>query len=502
MKKIYLFTLVLLVACTAVPPAPTLVPTAVLPSATPSLTPPPFPSATLPATWTPAPQPSPQATQTRLPSPTAAPTVSSEADGWPVDEIPAGTLTPTPANMVPAEAQRAFAAATRAWERGDMEQALIQLDQALLLAPEHSGFLSLRGQVHVALLHPLQGESDLRTALSLDPFSALARRTLAELFASYGRWREAAAEYERYLALAPADSDTWFALGQIYELRNQPLAAIDAYSMTLSLDPAHVEGLGRRAEMYYLAGNLEAAWPDYTTLIEITPTVDLYELRAEISLDLDAPLLAAADFQQAISLTLLSEAPTYTLMIRMGEAYLAAGAPIRAADTFSEAIRLTDSVEPRLLLGESYLLGQDYPAALEVYSSTLALGSALESQPVLLGRGRALLGLGEYQAAMVDFDRAISLAATAVEQAIALAGRSELYVALEQIPKAVADLTTAYETSGDLVYLYRRGVVYQTAGDTEAAVTDLTAFLEDADPEEIDPALVSDAQARLESLTP
>lgn len=497
--------LVFLMGCVASPtPTPTLVPTAFVPSSTPTatITPTPFPSATLPSTWTAVPQPSLQASQTRLPSPTIATTTTPQQGQWPVDGIPSVTLTPTTESSVPAEASRAYAAALRAFERGGLETALEEIDKALLMVPQHSGFLSLRGRIHVALLHPLQGETDLRAALALNPFEALARRTLAELYASYRRWREASLEYQRYLTLDSDDSEGWFALGQIYEKQEYPLAAVEAYSMTITLAPNHAEALARRAELNYSAGHLESAYPDYSALLRLAPTADLFQRRANINLELDAPLLAAADFHQAISLTLPTGSPTYTLVTRMGEAYLAAGAPIQAAAAFSQALGLNPSLELQLLLGESYLAGQNYSAAVTIFSDTLQLANPLDTHSLFLGRGQAYLGLNEFELAQTDFDTAIELAATVEEQTNALTWRSQLYVAMEELSLAIADLTAAYQLVNDPIYLYRRGILYQTAGDVDSAVTDLSTFLEDADPEQVDSALLADAQLRLDSLTP
>jgi len=426
------------------------------------------------------------------------PTVGS----WPIDQIPEGTLTPTPENTVSEEVQRAFTLASHAFDRGDLETALVHLDAALALAPANAGCLSLRGQVHVALLHPLQGEADLQAALSVDPFQKDARRTLAELYADYNQWREATAEYRRYLILAPADAHTWFVLGQLLERQYQPVAAIEAYSATLELEPTHIDALSRRGNLYLQAEDYEAAWPDYSALIQLAPSVELYQTRAEIGLGLNAPLLAAADFQQAILLTESAGDSPYPLMIQLGKAYLAADVPLQAAATFSESVGLSKRLEPRLLLGESYLQAQAYATALQVYSNTLPLAGPWEGSSVHLGQGRAYLGLGELETALAEFEQAITTATLIEERASALRWQSEVYLILGQVEEAVVNLTLAHELTEDPIYLYWRGLAYQAAEDFAAAEADLTAFVQDADPKLVEPAWLEDAQARLAALSP
>ncbi len=356
--RCFLCLLFMLAGCTA---AETATPIA---SPEPSATqhpPTPTPAATvvLPVTWTPAPTASPRPSPT-LHQWTSTPPPAPTIERWPPHEIPAVTLTPTPPSAVPAAATALYEQARRAVDQNDLERAAALVDSALELAPYHADYWQLRGLVALLLDHPLEGEAHLRQALSIDPFHAGARQTLADLYGRYGRLREAAIEYTHYLTLAPHDPVGWYELGRIRERQGRTIEAIASYSRTLELDPSHSAGLVSRLGLRLQEKEYRAAWLDVSSLIVMTPTAALYHQRGEINIHLETPLLAAADFEAELEL-LASGTSTYTLLMQIGRAYLEGAAPLPAAATFQRAISLTTTLEPRIWLGESYLVAQEYP---------------------------------------------------------------------------------------------------------------------------------------------
>jgi tetratricopeptide (TPR) repeat protein len=455
----------------------------------------------LPATWTPQAAATAQPTWTRTMMATPETTEVPAKGSWPPGAIPSITLTPTRADAVPEAARRAYSRAQSALEAGNLDQAFARVDEALALAPEHTEFLALRGQILLGQRHPLQGESDLRTALSYDPFNATARQTLADLYAQYGRWRDAEAEYHRYVTIAPADPAGWFALGIAREAQGQIRPAIRAYSETLTLVSAHVDALRHRGDLWLVEENYRAAWSDFTALLALSPSAALYRTRAEINWQLGTPLLAAADFQSAISLTLPTGSLSETLMIDLGRAYLAGGAGEKAADVFSSTLQLSDSVEVRLLLGESYLATGVYTEALRVLSETVAMAEPAEKAPVLMAQARAFLAGDNYRQAEAILGTALDFATSVEERAEILSWRSQAYLGMGAYEKALADLEAAEELVPNTLYPYRRSAVYEAAGQVQRAIDDLVAFLEVADPEEVDETVIADAEARLAALT-
>ena len=496
-----LFSLLLLANCTAAP-APTPSPRPSSPSSrtVPSPTASPPPTAVHPSTWTPMPPASPQPSLTPSPTGSGTATASPVTEGWDPDAIPSITLTPTPSGSVPYAARSAYSSALDAYQDQAYEDALILVDQALDLAREQVDYLTLRGQILIALVRPLDGSAELRRALSIDPFHAPARRAMAELYLYYHRERDAAAEFGRYLTLAPEDATGWYALGQIWEGQGLPLEAITAYSRTLELEPTHQGGLGRRGALWLEQENLLAAWSDYSALVIAHPDAEAYLTRGEINLQLDAPLLAAADLEAGLAL-LPAETQSYSLTMQIGQAYLQGGAAIEAAAAFSEAISLTATIEPHLWLGKSYRAAGDYAETVELYDAIFDRITPLEAGELLAGRGEAYLALKEYDAALTDLSDALYYAKGTEDRVTILAWRAAAFAALEQLEEAITDLSAAYELAPTPSLLFQRGVLYLQAGDEEAAAADLVAFLENADPDRTNPEQLQAAQTHLDSLT-
>lgn len=452
----------------------------------------------LPATWTPVSTIVPLPTATVLVENTQTPTAVYQGGPWDFDRIPDITLTPTPSDWIPPAAQSAYENALTAYESGDHSRALEQAELALALAPENTDYLVLHGQLLIDDLFPIQGESELRRALEIDPFNAAARQVLANLYLSYGRWNEADAEYLRYLSLAPSDAEGWFSLGSVREQQGRIRDAISAYSTTLEIDPYNQDALFRRSQLWLYDGDYQSALPDISLLIDIDPSPALYQQRAKIFLDLEAPLDAELDFNEALSMTVETES-AFSMMMDMGNAFLSASYPIQAADAFSKAINLYPDPEPFIGLGESYLLLNDYPDALQAFDEALKVATTDQIGRAYFGRGRAYLGLESFDLAKQDLTLALAMVGED-EQLDCLVWRSEANKGLGLLRDAITDLTQALQLEFDPILLYKRGVIYQELGNKTRAISDLTDFLELSEELFDAQVLIDDAQARIDAI--
>jgi O-methyltransferase len=119
-------------------------------------------------------------------------------------------------------------------------QAIPFLQKAATLAPE-------RQDLHINLAHALHQAGQTQSALyhlktAFDqhlPFCAALMERQGDLYAALENHAQAAAAYEKALALAPTQTDLHFKLAQIYiELRHYREAGY-RLSVVLSLDPSH-----------------------------------------------------------------------------------------------------------------------------------------------------------------------------------------------------------------------------------------------------------------------
>jgi len=118
-----------------------------------------------------------------------------------------------------------------------------------------------------------------------------------------------------------------------------------------------------------------------------------------------------------------------------------------------------------------------YPIAEGIETAgTPGLTPEFDQAQVHLERGRALLGQGQHQRAIAEFDRAIELDPDQVE---AYASRGFAHIQLGQFERGIADYDQAIELAPDNPTLYNdRGFAYSEVGDYERAILDYDRAIE------------------------
>lgn len=92
--------------------------------------------------------------------------------------------------------------------------------------------------------------------------------------------------------------------------------------------------------------------------------------------------------------------------------------------------------------------------------------------------GLELYNLGEYEDAIVLYDKAINLESKNIEGIeVCYYNRGRAYFKLESYQKAIGDYTKAIEISPQTKYYSERAIVYEMIGETEkAALDNIRAF--------------------------
>jgi tetratricopeptide (TPR) repeat protein len=173
---------------------------------------------------------------------------------------------------------------------------------------------------------------------------------------------------------------------------------------------------------------------------------------------------------------------------------------MEAAAVFSATVPLTDTLRVRVLWGESLLAAGVYTTALPVFDEALPLATPSETARVLVGQARALLGSDRPDEAHQVLGSALDFATSSEERAEILRWRAQAYLALEAYDEALANLAAAEELDHDPRTFYWRGRIYAEWGQVQQAAKAWGNFLAAVDLEQVDPALVADAEERLDSL--
>jgi tetratricopeptide (TPR) repeat protein len=234
--------------------------------------------------------------------------------------------------------------------------------------------------------------------------------------------------YEKTLSSFPGDSDLTFELGMVYFRQHNWAKAVENYKSSLSGRPGRVKPLFYLAEAYFMESNLDlaretiaqAAWiapndpqvcqkyGQYLSMTVETHREGLFWLQKACRL---SPGLAHIDFEIGKTQFELTDFPS-------------------AASSFETALQNnSNDGQAAFFLAETWANLSEWEKARERYNYALAQGHA--NGATYYGLGRALVELGEFEAALVPLQRAVALQPSLIQAHFQLAkahrllGRSE-----------------------------------------------------------------------------
>jgi superkiller protein 3 len=141
------------------------------------------------------------------------------------------------------------------------DEALIYFQKAVELGPYAVTNTNL-GLAYIKRGNSELGLRHLRTATELLPDSADAHRYLAYGLQTIGHMDEAEAELKRAIALQANYIDAYAELAVLYELRQRPDLAADAYRRILEIDPAERWAEEKLAALDHDSASLRDAWDE------------------------------------------------------------------------------------------------------------------------------------------------------------------------------------------------------------------------------------------------
>jgi tetratricopeptide (TPR) repeat protein len=408
--------------------------------------------------------PTPSATPTATPSVrTATATLSGLT---PLSALLGATFTPTPRYIAtPHNISEAYRSGLSAYDKGDYAKMLGNMQQAGTEMPDFSDVAYYQAEALRLLT---------RYKEALDLFNAIIKTNPLFAPAYLGRART-------QLAINPAN-----------DVRKDLDLAIES-------DPAFLEAYLERAVYRFERGDVEGTLEDLQFIAGLNPDHPwLYLLRAQLNLQEGEKRLALDNAQRTLDLdpTLL---PAYLVL---GQAYLLNDQPQVAYQYIHDYLAYDkENAAAWAAMGQVYyLMGEDYPLALDALDKALELDKQLPEAYHF--RGLTHLALEDAQSAVNDLVKAVQYAPqdfqTGLELGLAL-------FAAERNTDAVNQLTASLklaETDAQFAEIYHwRAQIYQTVGNIPSAIREWEALL--ALPKANVPAAwLEEARKSLIALTP
>jgi tetratricopeptide (TPR) repeat protein/S1-C subfamily serine protease len=317
------------------------------------------------------------------------------------------------------------------------DKALVAIEKTIQLQPNNPNIHLFKGIVLLNLQKYAEASTVIGEAIKFRP-SALAYRTLAEL----------------------------------YNSQDKPDLALANYNKAIEINPKSVDNYGYRGFSYFLQQKWDLALANYNKYIELNPkSVDGYVIRAGLYTNQQKLDLALTDLNKAIDIN-PKDASTYG---RRGLLYGQQQKVDLALDDFKKAIEINPkSIDAYAYRGFSYFVQQKWDLALPEINKYIEFNPKVFELYVL----RALLYSNQQKLdlALTDLNKAIDINP---KDASTYGRRGVLYVQQDKVDLALADFKKAIELNPKSVdaYFYR-GLSYFFQQKWDLALPEINKYIE------------------------
>lgn len=259
-----------------------------------------------------------------------------------------------------------------------LKLAIEQYEEIVKLEPGNVDDHLLLGRLYRLGSDLQKAESELKTAVKLDPNSEEAVTTLAMLYTDEGDTGHAL-QVLKAVPDAGRSAKLYAALGAAYEQRKDYKSAIDAFHHAIVLDRDNLDAIRGLAENLMNDGQLEAALEQYKVIVDSNPEdAQSYVRMAEIYRRQAKYDLALESLKKADTLVPDSAEVAYN----MAAVYQAQGRYDEAVKLLQDLLKKTDTSQAdrnnRAIflerLGMIYREQENYTAAVETFRKLLPLG--------------------------------------------------------------------------------------------------------------------------------
>ncbi len=318
------------------------------------------------------------------------------------------------------------------------EEALVLINQAIMLSPDWAEAYIYRGHAYTQsgdLEHALL---DFTEAIELDPKDATTYNQRGCVLYSLGEFERAITDFNSAIELDPLDATAYKNRAVVLLEQGNASQALTDLNQAISLDPDYAEAYNFRGVAYTELGDLELAIQDFNQAIKLDPELSgAYTNRGIAYQTMGELQQAMQDYDKAIELD-PNDAMAFA---NRGQAYDDLGEFAKALDDLNRAIALN-------------------PEFAEAYNS----------------RGALYRHMGEYEQALVDYEKALEINPNSPE---AYYNRAITYFILENYESALADLDRVIQLDPGLAKAYlNRGTVYGLLGNYDQAILDLEKYVE------------------------
>ncbi|GGA07042.1 serine protease [Okeania sp. KiyG1] len=356
------------------------------------------------------------------------------------------------------------------WEEKDYEEAIADINKALVLNPGNAFTYTLKGQIYTRKEDYAQAIEYFDRAIEAEPDFATAYAERGFVYAKQGNRQKFTEYLEKALRLQPDHGDLYRIRGNGYFALKEKQKGIDDYDNAIKfssdLQASAHQYYNWRAQALYHLEDYEAALTDVNKAIELKPNYALYYTnRGDAYFKMGEKQKAIESYNKAISLDPESAHERYN--VRAQALYQLEDYEAALAD-YNKAIELKpDHALYYANRGDAYFQIGEKQKAIESYNKAISLDPE-SAHELYISRGNIFLSLGDYEAALADYNKAIELKP---DNALYYGERGALYFQQQKYKEAIANFTEGIRLQPEDARFYEwLGRSYSESGEKVKAV--------------------------------
>jgi tetratricopeptide (TPR) repeat protein len=366
--------------------------------------------------------------------------------------------TPVPEIKVPPEVAPFF-------EGGELAQAVDTLTSMMSKQPRDVTLYSLRATAHHRMGNNEQALADLNYAITLDGQDARLFNNRGFVQLGMEQFQAALADFDKATELSPKFTNVYNNRGLLCIAQQRFDDAIIQFNRAIEINPQYIDAYNNRGYAELEAGQIERALDDFNVAIQLNPKyVNAYNNRGLLRAQAGDFENAVIDFTQAMMLDPLN--PKY--YEHRAEVYLRQGAADKA---------VADERKIAWLI--------------QFHEFGARLASSHQPSRELTQRARHYLNVNDFESALKDLDRAISLDAQYAE---AFSARASLHLRNKSIQSAKADAIASLAIEPNQEAFSVLGDVFLSLGDYDKAIENF------ANARRVDPSVAEAYYAKSKAL--
>ena len=186
---------------------------------------------------------------------------------------------------------------------GDFQQAIQDYDEAIRLDPQHASTYNNRGLAYGDMERFLQAIQDFDEAILVTPQYVAAYANRAWVYINLDRHQRAIQDLDEAIRLDPQHAYAYFLRGAAYTALRKSQLGIQDFDEAIRLDPQYAEAYYGRGSAYYGLDQFQRAIQDFDEAVRLDPKyAKAYGLRALAYTHLGKDFQAQQDVDRAVAL--------------------------------------------------------------------------------------------------------------------------------------------------------------------------------------------------------